>query len=153
MTKTTIGDHAIVLGASMAGLLTARVLADTYTRVTVVERDTLPADMSHRRGVPHGLHLHGLHAAGGQVLDELFPGFTEQVVAAGAEVGDTLGDACGGSCRVSGCVRSTSACPAWPSAGRSWRVRSGNESGRCRWWVSSRVTTCWVWSPTTSAAG
>lgn len=91
MTKTTIGDHAIVLGASMAGLLTARVLADAYTRVTLIERDTLPRDMGHRRGVPHSLHLHGLHAAGRQVLDELFPGFTEQVVAAGAEVGDTLG--------------------------------------------------------------
>jgi 2-polyprenyl-6-methoxyphenol hydroxylase-like FAD-dependent oxidoreductase len=91
MTKTTIGDHAIVLGASMAGLLTARVLAKAYTRVTVIERDILPLDMGHRRGVPHGLHLHGLHAGGRQVLDELFPGFTEQVAAAGAEVGDSLG--------------------------------------------------------------
>jgi 2-polyprenyl-6-methoxyphenol hydroxylase-like FAD-dependent oxidoreductase len=36
------GDHAVVLGASMAGLLRARVLADAYTRVTVIERDTLP---------------------------------------------------------------------------------------------------------------
>ena len=91
MTKTTVGDHAIVLGASMAGLLTARVLADAYIRVTVIERDNLPVDMSHRRGVPHGLHLHGLHARGRELLDELFPGFTEQVVTAGAEVGDTLG--------------------------------------------------------------
>jgi 2-polyprenyl-6-methoxyphenol hydroxylase-like FAD-dependent oxidoreductase len=40
--------------------------------------------------VPQGLHLHGLHAGGRQVLDELFPGFTEQVGQAGAEVGDTL---------------------------------------------------------------
>jgi flavin-dependent dehydrogenase len=39
MTKTVIDDHAIVLGASMAGLLAARVLADAYTRVTVIERD------------------------------------------------------------------------------------------------------------------
>jgi 2-polyprenyl-6-methoxyphenol hydroxylase-like FAD-dependent oxidoreductase len=91
MTKTTIGDHAVVLGASMAGLLTARVLADAYTQVTVIERDNLPLDMGHRRGVPQGLHLHGLHAGGRQVLDELFPGFTEQVVQAGAPVGDTLG--------------------------------------------------------------
>jgi len=33
-------DHAIVLGASIAGLLTARVLADHYAEVTIVERDT-----------------------------------------------------------------------------------------------------------------
>jgi 2-polyprenyl-6-methoxyphenol hydroxylase-like FAD-dependent oxidoreductase len=91
MAKTTIGDHAVVLGASMAGLLTARVLADAYTRVTVIERDELPLDMGHRRGVPQGLHLHGLHAGGRQVLDELFPGFTDQVAQAGAQVGDTLG--------------------------------------------------------------
>ena len=36
------GDHAVVLGASMGGLLAARVLADFYDRVTVVERDMLP---------------------------------------------------------------------------------------------------------------
>jgi hypothetical protein len=58
MTKTTIGDHAVVLGASMAGLLAARVLTDAYARVTVVERDILPFDVAHRRGVPQGLHLH-----------------------------------------------------------------------------------------------
>jgi 2-polyprenyl-6-methoxyphenol hydroxylase-like FAD-dependent oxidoreductase len=90
MAKMPIGTHAVVLGASIAGLLTARVLADSYTRVTVIERDELPLDMGHRRGVPQGLHLHGLHAGGRQVLDELFPGFTEQVGQAGAEVGDTL---------------------------------------------------------------
>jgi hypothetical protein len=37
-----IGDHAVVLGASMSGLLAARVLADAYRRVTVVDRDPLP---------------------------------------------------------------------------------------------------------------
>ena len=39
-----IGDHAVVLGASLAGLLAARVLSDAYERVTVVERDPLPDD-------------------------------------------------------------------------------------------------------------
>jgi 2-polyprenyl-6-methoxyphenol hydroxylase-like FAD-dependent oxidoreductase len=37
-----VGDHAVVLGASIAGLLAARVLADAYQRVTIVERDPLP---------------------------------------------------------------------------------------------------------------
>ena len=36
------GDHAVVLGASIGGLLAARVLADFYRTVTVVERDVLP---------------------------------------------------------------------------------------------------------------
>lgn len=76
----------------MAGLLTARVLTDAYDRVTVVERDILPHDVAHRQGVPQGRHVHALHARGRELLDELFPGFTEQVVQAGAAIGDTLGD-------------------------------------------------------------
>jgi 2-polyprenyl-6-methoxyphenol hydroxylase-like FAD-dependent oxidoreductase len=76
----------------MAGLLTARVLTDAYDRVTVVERDILPHDVAHRRGVPQGRHVHALHARGRELLDELFPGFTEQVVQAGAAIGGTLGD-------------------------------------------------------------
>ena len=69
------GDHAVVLGASVAGLLAARVLADFYGRVTVVERDSLPLDPVNRRGVPQGRLIHALAARGTQVLDELFPGF------------------------------------------------------------------------------
>ncbi|WP_156425105.1 hypothetical protein [Mycobacterium sp. GA-1285] len=50
--------EAVVCGASMGGLFAARVLADVYDSVTVVERDELPADGSHRAGVPQGHHLH-----------------------------------------------------------------------------------------------
>ena len=45
-------DHAVVLGGSMAGLLAARVLADAFARVTVVERDRYPQAPQSRRGVP-----------------------------------------------------------------------------------------------------
>ena len=47
-----IGEHAVVLGASIAGLLAARALTEAYERVTVVERDTLPAEGQARNGVP-----------------------------------------------------------------------------------------------------
>jgi UDP-N-acetylmuramoylalanine-D-glutamate ligase len=47
-----IGDRAVVLGASMAGLLAARVLADAYGQVTVIDRDQLPHTGTNRRGVP-----------------------------------------------------------------------------------------------------
>jgi 2-polyprenyl-6-methoxyphenol hydroxylase-like FAD-dependent oxidoreductase len=93
MKTATVGDHAVVLGASMAGLLAARVLTDAYHHVTVIERDILPHDLAGRRGVPQGRHLHALHARGRELLDELFPGFTEQLVQAGAVTADTLGDA------------------------------------------------------------
>ena len=88
-----IGDRAVVLGASMAGLLAARVLADSYAQVTVVERDDLPETPTHRRGVPHGRHIHALAARGQQILEELFPGLTAELVAGGAAVGDMLSDA------------------------------------------------------------
>ena len=88
-----IGDRAVVLGASLAGLLAAQVLSDAYGQVTVVERDELPETPMHRRGVPHGRHLHALAARGQQALEELFPGLTAELVAAGAPAGDMLADA------------------------------------------------------------
>ena len=57
-----VGDNAIVLGASMGGLLAARVLADFYRTVTVVERDMLPDDPVNRRGVPQGRQPHAVLA-------------------------------------------------------------------------------------------
>lgn len=79
-----IGNHAVVLGASMAGLLTARTLADFYDTVTVVERDSLPDDRVARRGVPQGRHLHGLLAAGAQAIEGMFPGVLDELVDDGA---------------------------------------------------------------------
>ena len=81
-----IGEHAVVLGASMAGLLASRVLADFYRTVTVVERDVLPTGSAQRRGVPQGRHTHGLWPGGSQILDELFPGFLTELVADGCIV-------------------------------------------------------------------
>jgi len=82
------GDHAVVLGASMAGLLAARVLADFYRVVTVVERDDLPEAAANRRGVPQGRHAHGLLGRGSLILGELFPGFSDELVAAGVPAFD-----------------------------------------------------------------
>ena len=86
------GGHAVVLGASMAGLLAARVLAEHYARVTVVERDAMPPVGSNRQGVPQGRHAHGLHPRGREILDELFPGLTAELVADGAVSCDSLNE-------------------------------------------------------------
>jgi 2-polyprenyl-6-methoxyphenol hydroxylase-like FAD-dependent oxidoreductase len=83
-----LGQHAVVVGASMGGMLAARVLADFYQTVTVVERDVLPDDPTNRRGVPQGRHAHALLRRGGQIIDELFPGILNELVAAGAPVLD-----------------------------------------------------------------
>ena len=82
------GGHAVVLGASMGGLLAARVLADFYDRVTVVERDILPVDAVNRRGVPQGRLIHAVLARCTQILDELFPGFVDELTAMGVESWD-----------------------------------------------------------------
>src|ERR1700727_150054 len=82
-TTTALGDHAVVLGASMSGLLAARVLADFYRTVTIVERDVLPNAPLNRRGVPQDRHAHALLARGSQVLDDLFPGLISEIVEAG----------------------------------------------------------------------
>ena len=87
-----VGERAVVLGASMAGLLAAQVLADSYGQVTVIDRDELPEASMHRRGVPHGRHLHALAARGQQALEELFCGLTAELVADGVPAGDMLAD-------------------------------------------------------------
>lgn len=80
---------AVVCGASMGGLFAARVLADAYDSVTVVERDELPDEVSQRAGVPQGHHLHMMLSLGLKILDELFPGATKELLAAGAPIIDT----------------------------------------------------------------
>ncbi len=82
------GGHAVVLGASMAGLLAARVLADFYDRVTVIERDILPVDPVNRRGVPQGRLIHACLPRLTEVLEEFFPGFGDDLLAQGATTWD-----------------------------------------------------------------
>ncbi|MEV6199098.1 FAD-dependent monooxygenase [Streptomyces sp. NPDC051771] len=76
--------HAVVIGGSLAGLLAARVLAEHAERVTVVERDRLPEGPDARSGVPQGRHLHVLIEGGQRALDELLPGFMDELRELGA---------------------------------------------------------------------
>jgi 2-polyprenyl-6-methoxyphenol hydroxylase-like FAD-dependent oxidoreductase len=82
----TIGEHAVVLGGSISGLLAARVLADRYERVTIVERDPLPESREPRKGVPQGRQAHILLQPGGHIMNELFPGLLDELAAAGVPV-------------------------------------------------------------------
>ncbi len=80
------GEHGLVLGASIGGLLTARVLSDHFDRVTVVERDVLPTGPEHRKGVPQDRHPHVLQPGGAQAIDGLLPGILDELEAAGSVV-------------------------------------------------------------------
>lgn len=88
--KTTLGEHAIVIGGSMAGLLTARVLSDYFQRVTIFEADTPPDEAVPRKGVPQGNHIHTLLSGGTTVVRKYFPGIHDDLVAAGADYGDPM---------------------------------------------------------------
>jgi 2-polyprenyl-6-methoxyphenol hydroxylase-like FAD-dependent oxidoreductase len=85
------GKHAVVLGGSITGLLAARVLADHYAQVTVVERDRLLDWPSGRKGVPQGAHVHGIWPRGLDFIDQLLPGLKVALIAGGANVGDVAG--------------------------------------------------------------
>jgi 2-polyprenyl-6-methoxyphenol hydroxylase-like FAD-dependent oxidoreductase len=79
-----IGEHAVVIGASVGGLLAARSLTEAYERVTIVDRDALPVGVEHRKAVPQDRHPHALLPRGQRCLDALLPGFSADLVAAGA---------------------------------------------------------------------
>jgi 2-polyprenyl-6-methoxyphenol hydroxylase-like FAD-dependent oxidoreductase len=89
-----LGGHAVVIGGSIAGLLAARVLSDYFDRVAVVERDAIPRMPQPRKGVPHGHHVHTIFGGGVNVIERLFPGLFEELVAEGAIVCDTAKDLC-----------------------------------------------------------
>lgn len=84
--------QAVVVGASIAGLVTARILANHVDRVVVIERDRFPDSDGPRNGTPQGHHAHILLARGRQLLDELFPGLQAELAAAGAPLMDFTGD-------------------------------------------------------------
>lgn len=80
--------RAVVLGASFAGLLAARVLREHFSEVVLLERDALPPVAAARKGTPQAQHPHGLLARGLQILEALFPGLTAALVAQGGLLGD-----------------------------------------------------------------
>ena len=82
----THGEHAVVLGAGMGGLLVARVLSEHYAAVTVLDRDELPGEVHPRRGVPQGAHGHTLLPRGGQLIDRFFPGLLADLTRRGVPV-------------------------------------------------------------------
>jgi 2-polyprenyl-6-methoxyphenol hydroxylase-like FAD-dependent oxidoreductase len=88
----SVGEHAVVVGASISGLMAARVLADGFDRVTVVERNELPDEPVARDGAPQTRHPHLLQGSGRAILDDLFPHFGDEFVAAGGLVIDAATD-------------------------------------------------------------
>jgi 2-polyprenyl-6-methoxyphenol hydroxylase-like FAD-dependent oxidoreductase len=81
--QNPVRRHAVVIGASIAGLCAARVLSDFYDEVTVYERDELPDRPAHRRTVPQDRHVHILMARGAAEFEDLYPGLLDELVESG----------------------------------------------------------------------
>ena len=79
-TKT---DTAIVLGAGIGGLLATGVLSRHFKRVLIIERDRLPTTPIPRMGVPQGPQVHAVMKRGEITIEEILPGFKDQLTAAG----------------------------------------------------------------------
>lgn len=88
----TVGDRAIVLGASMAGMLTGRVLADAFEEVLILERDEIEPGPTPRRGVPQGHHSHIMLEACRATVEDCFPGYGEDLIAEGGLMIDAVTD-------------------------------------------------------------
>ena len=74
--ENRLGRHAIVIGGSLTGLMTARVLADHFDKVTILERDQIDDHPAVHKSTPQGNHLHALLLGGQQVMASLYPDFT-----------------------------------------------------------------------------
>jgi NAD(P)H-flavin reductase/2-polyprenyl-6-methoxyphenol hydroxylase-like FAD-dependent oxidoreductase/ferredoxin len=75
---------AVVIGGSMAGMATAKVLTESFARVIVLEKDQDHRRKEGRPGAAQGWHLHHLLIAGQRQLDSVFPGIIDDMVRAGA---------------------------------------------------------------------
>ncbi|MDH2424486.1 FAD-dependent monooxygenase [Sphaerisporangium sp. TRM90804] len=83
--------RAVVLGGSLGGLFAARVLADAYDEVVVVDRDLLVGVSEPRRGCPQGRHISGLLTRGQRAVESMYPGITAELFADGVPDGDLAG--------------------------------------------------------------
>src|SRR5262245_66599918 len=79
-----LGQHAVVIGGSLAGLMTARVLADHFDQVTILERDHIEGHSALHKSIPQGNHLHALLLGGQQVMSALYPDFLAKLRTLGA---------------------------------------------------------------------
>ncbi|PZO10262.1 MAG: monooxygenase [Leptolyngbya foveolarum] len=76
--------RAIVIGGSIAGLLSAKVLSAAFDEVLIVERDLIPKNTADRTGVPQSPQPHILLTQGYRLLKDFFPGLEKDLQAAGA---------------------------------------------------------------------
>ena len=86
-------DHTVIVGGSVAGLITALALARGGRRVTVLEKDAMPLPATpdeafqgwQRRGAPQVLQSHAFLGRMHNLIRDREPALLEALLAAGAE--------------------------------------------------------------------
>jgi 2-polyprenyl-6-methoxyphenol hydroxylase-like FAD-dependent oxidoreductase len=76
--------RVVIIGASLAGLLTAAAATAAGAQTTIVERDPLPSRPSSRKGVPQDRQAHVLLHRGLLAAEELLPGLRQDLLRHGA---------------------------------------------------------------------
>ena len=80
---------AVVIGAGIAGLISARMLSEYYKDVYIVERDELPTAPANRQGTPQSFHPHRVLPRGHMILERYFSGYTDDLLDHGAHLSDS----------------------------------------------------------------
>lgn len=83
-------QSAVIIGASIGGLVAAQVLQKYFTKVTLIEKDSFEGE---RKGTPQSRHVHILLVKGMQILSKIFSGFEEALENAGAVKTDFIKNA------------------------------------------------------------
>ncbi|KPI20502.1 monooxygenase FAD-binding protein [Actinobacteria bacterium OK074] len=78
------GVRVVVIGGSIAGMLTAAAVKDHVESVEIIEAHELPEGPEARIGVPQAVHFHLLQTGGAEAIDALLPGAVDLLLAAGA---------------------------------------------------------------------
>jgi len=74
---------ALIIGASVAGLLAARALHNNGWHIVILDRDKLPDAALPRKGTPQCHHAHVLLRRGLDAIEQLVPGFEKALSEAG----------------------------------------------------------------------
>ncbi|MFT6904405.1 MAG: flavin-dependent dehydrogenase [Oleiphilaceae bacterium] len=79
-------SKAIVIGAGIAGLINAKILAKHFNEVIILEKDKVSDDCipEHRKGLPQAHHQHILLMKGRELFESIFPGFDNELASMGA---------------------------------------------------------------------
>lgn len=77
-------SRAIVIGGSLAGLLTGRALVNHFAQVTIIERDVYSTEPGHRPGLPQSRFPHVLLMRGLIGFEKFFPGLRAELLERGA---------------------------------------------------------------------